>query len=715
MYELSMETEGTKEPFVRQDWISILDNQATNYSSFQSVIDTSQLSNSDKWMNYREAFFVVPLLLTVQGEAEASIAPNSSGTSLDRAIGLKNWFGNIVHSISVDLNGTTIIQQTQLINLINTFRLLTSLSWGDICSIGSTIGFYPDTVDSITFSPLPSGSGSGFCNNGTVSTAAVSNPIVQTVDFDDTGDCFTPGELKYAGQFQTFKSQTANIGFVKRNQWISFDPQAPYSYFVTNPEYGNPADAIVAATNYSLITTAIVPGGVQPGYTPCPQLGGGANNVNALYGTNITYSQVMSASALQQLWKGYIFNKSNGGGGVKPIWQSQNMVKIYLKHLHPFFQKVPLTKGVFMRFTMYFNCCTVNLKPQQGVILNADDANTSPASLIINSITAPLNGTVPLMIASAQTVSAPISIYTSSARAYFSTNTSAQPNNGIVAFPTHVAQMDSSILGENTARAGLLQPMIVSNSGVNVNLSVGYKVLDPVIQGSNVATGPLGQSVQLVLPAYTMNPVFEQAYLTNSVKQIKYLDYFQYLPTVAQAGANFNQLITNGIAGLREIVIFPFMAATQTQNNKNTLWPWGTQNFNNYAQYQNPFDSAGGGTVCPLSMLSQFNVLLSGQNMSYSTIRYSFEEFSEQFYGRSGAVNAGLTDGVTSGLIDEHSWEMGYGAYYIDLSRMLAVEDSVPKSVSIQGYVPGAISLQFVVFLGFEVSIGLDVLTGARV
>ena len=119
--------------------------------------------------------------------------------------------------------------------------------------------------------------------------------------------------------------------------------------------------------------------------------------------------------------------------------------------------------------------------------------------------------------------------------------------------------------------------------------------------------------------------------------------------------------------------------------------------------------------MLPLSMMTQFNVLLSGQNISYSTIRYSYEEYIQQFYGRSGAVNAGLTDGITSGLIDEHMWEMGYGAYYLDLSRMMAVEDSVPKSVSIQGTTKNNFQIQFVVFLGFEVSIGIDVITGARV
>lgn len=45
VYDLAMEVEGSPSVFVRKDWINILDNQTQNYTSNQSVLDTSQLSN----------------------------------------------------------------------------------------------------------------------------------------------------------------------------------------------------------------------------------------------------------------------------------------------------------------------------------------------------------------------------------------------------------------------------------------------------------------------------------------------------------------------------------------------------------------------------------------------------------------------------------------------------------------------------------------------
>ena len=64
VYDMSSMTEGTPQIFVKKDWLNILDNQNGSYSGNQSVIDTSQLANSNKYMNYREAYLSVPLLLT---------------------------------------------------------------------------------------------------------------------------------------------------------------------------------------------------------------------------------------------------------------------------------------------------------------------------------------------------------------------------------------------------------------------------------------------------------------------------------------------------------------------------------------------------------------------------------------------------------------------------------------------------------------------------
>jgi hypothetical protein len=114
VFDMSSMSEGTPSVFVRKDWLSILDNQNQNYQGNQSVIDTSQLANSNKYMNYREAYLTIPLIMTLT-EGIGSAQPydpttpaTAQGTgSPDYIMGLKNWYGSIVHSFTLDYNGTT--------------------------------------------------------------------------------------------------------------------------------------------------------------------------------------------------------------------------------------------------------------------------------------------------------------------------------------------------------------------------------------------------------------------------------------------------------------------------------------------------------------------------------------------------------------------------------------------------------------------------------
>jgi len=57
----------------------------------------------------------------------------------------------MINSITVDLNGQPMVQQNQLIDMYNHFRLLTSESWTSQ-NRWSSIGFYPDVAEVAGFS-----------------------------------------------------------------------------------------------------------------------------------------------------------------------------------------------------------------------------------------------------------------------------------------------------------------------------------------------------------------------------------------------------------------------------------------------------------------------------------------------------------------------------------------------------------------------------------
>lgn len=575
VFDLSQEVEGSPNVFVKKDWLNILDNMNQNYSSNQTVIDTSQLSNSNKYMSYREAYLLMPMLLTIS-TATGRFAPATEATAADYSIGLKNWFGTIIHSFTVDYMGTTIIQQTPYINMWNAFKLMTSLSWNDIITQGATIGFYPDDPLAWGFSNVASDFGVGVCNN-------INYPANRQIGQDPTTS------------FNTYTWNTGNLGFIKRQQFINFD-----------------LDGDIGST---------------------------------------TYRGLIPQQSINNLWKSYIFNKTNNAlGGIMEIAITAT---VYLKHVHSFFSMCPLLKGVFLKITANLNNTVVSISSTGAVGANV---------FSINSVSVPVGGVCPIMIASANGAGG--------------SNLESAVGNGAAPYILTLQ------VGGRTLNSG------VANVG-------GY------------ANSPLGQSVYLYVPAYTFNPVFEQAYLSSPIKQVKYTDIYQYqVLNVGANNGNFNNLITNGIANIKSVLIVPFYSASPNPS-VNGL-PVGLP------VYQSPFDPAGAGPTSPLCLLTNFNVVISGQNAIYNTERYSFEQFNNQLYGQN-AVNGGLTDGLTSSLIDSLGFEMEYCYYYVNVSRMLPVEESVPKSVQIIGQNQSALPIDLWVFIEYGVDISIDTLTGSRV
>jgi len=79
------------------------------------------------------------------------------------------------------------------------------------------------------------------------------------------------------------------------------------------------------------------------------------------------------------------------------------------------------------------------------------------------------------------------------------------------------------------------------------------------------------------------------------------------------------------------------------------------------------------------------------------------------------SVNGGLTDGLTSGLIDSQAFEMEYCYHYVDVSRALPVEESVPKSIQVIGQNLSGRQINLICFVEYGVEVSIDALTGARV
>jgi len=593
VYDLSSMTEGTPQVFVKKDWLNILDNQSGNYQGNQSVVDTSQLANSNKYMNYREAYLAVPMVLTATSIAGSGtsqmIDPTAVASSFDYTLGLRNWFGSIIHSFTLDYNGTTIIQQTPFCSMWNCFRLMTSLSMNDVLTNGADMGFYPDDPLSWGYSAVGNTSGKGTYNNG---------------------NFIAPSRV--SGTHTGYK--TGNIGFLKRQMYINFDPTAT--------------------------------SGLSGGGTASSTVGD-------------AFADLLTADSTKAQYKSYVSLKT------ATSFQIAIMATIHLKHIHNFFQNIPLLKGVFMKMTINLNQTQITTgTTNTGNAWSGGSAGTNSVS--VNSA---LGGVCPIMIASAGNAT------------------------GVLAGATSIIQQSQGATASVQFNSGATAP-----SGMNISLAVGNK---PIMSAqSAVPPTAFNQSITLYVPAYTFNPTYEDAYLSSPVKTVVYTDIYQYQFN-AEGGGNgsFNQLITNGIANIKSVLVIPYF---QSVDNGG------------YIPFQSPFDDAGAGTTSPLVLLNNFNVVVAGANMIYNTQKYSYEQFLHQLRG-CGAVNADLTDGLTSGLIDKLGFESKQCFYYVDCSRMLPVEEAVPKSVSIIGTNVSQKKVQFFVFVEYGVQVSIDILTGARV
>jgi len=621
VFDMSSQSEGTPSVFTKKDWLSILDNQNQNYQGNQSVLDTSQLANSNKFLNYREAYLTLPMIITMTSTPTivngttvvGSIpAPATAATSQDFTVGLKNWYGSLIHSFTCDYNGTTIIQQTPYIGLWNTFKLMTSLSVDDLTTQGSSIGFFPDTASSM----------------GVVGNANSSKGVAFTECNNQNLPASLPNLVSVFNEGTVF-----NEGMFRRQLYTNIDP-----------------DGI--AGNYGATY-----GQLQQGSAPYGAGTATANNWNIL-------------------WKGYIFKKTNavapfalgvytGPATINAVWQLAITGQVMLKHLHAFFERVPLLKGVFMKLTLNLNQSSVSFTTTTADSAGAGSATAIPTQATYSavSVQSPLGGVSPLMLAHA------------------SGTTSPGSNFGQA---THIV----SIFAGNRCL----------NSSQNSN-----PTLNPI------SNSPMSGSILLNVPAYSFNPVFESSYLSSPVKKIIYTDVYQYQVLGVGAGQVYNNLVTNGIANIKSVLVLPFYSATLG----TTVGTWNPGN-GGLIPFQSPFSPAGGGPTSPMCLMTQFNIQISGQNAIYNTQRYEYEQFMNQFKGY-GSMNGGQEDGCSSGLVGQFEFDNEYNYYYVNCGRMLPVEEAVPKSVNILGTNTSGKNIDMYIFVEYGVEVNVDILTGARV
>jgi len=707
VFEESINTEVSSSEFVDKQWLYVNDNNNGSYSG-QIVLDTTSLSNSGSYINWSEAFIAMPLVLQAEGSATGITATNN----LDYLMGLKNGYWQILHSMSVEFNNGSIIQQTPFLNVFCSFKNLTSWSQNDVINWGAICGFCPDSCRSWLYNNNSTAnsllnfmntSGQGVCNNRVA-------PYVQIATYG-----YWTGSLVTATA-TAVTAITTLTGQLSVGMMIS-GPSVPTGTYITAIVYaaGVPSTATLSAATTGATTNVMPMTGINQllqvnidsvggddsdnlrqnynaglqqrmswlnfslnnlGSAVVPTLANSLTNnqPSLLAGSSGTATtSLASSSALNQIFQSYVQKASTTRSIVFDA-------VIRLKDIADFYQKCPLLKGSTMRIYLNTNQVYFTCGLCAGVVAGAvsttalsagssiSQTNTGAIALTSTPIILGGGGTNPIMVSSMDI---------------------GQGANAIVPLANTLPAAPESVkFGLSIVRTQFLSGQFTSSVSAPVT------------------------SVRLYAPAYTMSPIAEQRYLSlTPTKKIVYNDLFQYSFTGVASGQTFSFLVTNGIPNIRGILVIPLLP--KASNGTASTYPTTTALAGTTtSSLLSPFSTTGG-TPDPIS-LTNFQIQISGKNLFINNLQYDYETFYEQLIS-SNQLNGSLTTSLSSGLIGFTEFENLYRYYYGNAGRSIPSEDGVAKAVQVSGVNNSPQTIDFMVFIEFERQIVVDVRTGARV
>lgn len=221
VFEESIDTEVTSSEFVDKQWLYVNDNNNGSYSS-QVVLDTTPLTNSGSYINWSEAFILIPLVLQI----ESSRNTFDANLAADFIAGMKSGYWNILHSLTCEFNTGNVIQQVPFLNVFCSFKNLTSWSRDDLTNWSAVTGFLPDSSRSWAYLAVApsnvtilSGSGTGLSNNRNSPYVTISIPVLNGASPLYAYNTSTRATLSSVDVRQAW-----NEGMFERQRYISYSP-----------------------------------------------------------------------------------------------------------------------------------------------------------------------------------------------------------------------------------------------------------------------------------------------------------------------------------------------------------------------------------------------------------------------------------------------------------------------------------------------------------
>ena len=312
VFESSIATEVSSSEFVEKQWLYVVDNNNGAYAS-QVVLDTTPLSNSGAYINWSEAFILMPLVLQLQRSAGTAVGANAPG--FDSIMGLKSGFWNMLHSLTCEFNNGNIIQQVPFLNVFCSFKNLTSWSLDDVINWGDACGFHKDDAHS-------------WCYSDAAAVAGDTN-LAQTGGVGLSNNRNAPYvDITLLNEITVAAGNVTELGYLAVN---------------SNTHATESSNAVRMYWNKGLWAR-------QKALNATP-LGGA---------TSQRHASLLNAANMNQIFKAYV---RSDVANVRAIAID---AVIRLKDVADFFCKCPLLKGSTMRIFLSTNQCSMNYTATSG-------------------------------------------------------------------------------------------------------------------------------------------------------------------------------------------------------------------------------------------------------------------------------------------------------------------------------------------------------------
>jgi len=180
IFDEACESDVLRKPFISKTMQVIYDSNNGVYNN-QILFSTGMLNGVGKWTDFQNSYIEIPFTMAFYGTSAAGATYTDVTNPNQFIMGLKNSSLQLIDSLILQYNGTSVIQNSIFTNVIQQFKILASWTQEDLTKWGAATVTSVDSTDSFHFSNVTASTfGDGTSNNSIAPIVATPTTIAST-------------------------------------------------------------------------------------------------------------------------------------------------------------------------------------------------------------------------------------------------------------------------------------------------------------------------------------------------------------------------------------------------------------------------------------------------------------------------------------------------------------------------------------------------------